>query len=104
MAMKSLPLLLCIWVLSTCSPALAQKPSSSDAQVSFGALKGLAGTWTGAVTTDPPDPDLEGPIQVTMRVASGGSLLVHEIAPGGMPEPTMIYLEDDHLTLVHYCE
>ena len=110
--MKPLPLLLCIWVLSPCSPALAQKPSSSqgpipaksDAQVSFGALKVLAGMWSGVVTTDPPNPDLEGPIQVTMRVASRGSLLVHEIAPGGMPEPTMIYLEDDHLTLVHYCE
>ena len=29
---------------------------------------------------------------------------MHEIAPGGMREPTMVYLEDDHLTLVHYCE
>ena len=110
--MKSLPLLLCIWVLSPCSSALAQKPSSSqepipaksDAQISFGVLKGLAGTWTGAVTTDPPNPDLEGPIRVTMSVASRGNLLVHEIAPGGMPEPTMVYLENDHLTLVHYCE
>ena len=39
-----------------------------------------------------------------MRVASRGSVLVHEIAPGGVPEPTMIYLEGDRLTLVHYCE
>jgi hypothetical protein len=39
-----------------------------------------------------------------MRVASGGSVLVHEIAPGGVPEPTMIYLDGDRLTLVHYCE
>jgi hypothetical protein len=110
--MKSLPLLLCICVLSPCSLALAQKSSSpqesilakSDAQVSFDVLKGLAGTWTGAVTTDPPNPDIEGPIQVTMRVASQGNLLVHEIAPGGMPEPTMVYLENDRLTMVHYCE
>jgi hypothetical protein len=109
--MKSL-LLLFILLLSTCSAALAQKPSSSqgpvpaksDAQVSFGALKGLAGTWAGTVTTGPPNPDLDGPIQVTMRVASRGNLLMHEIAPGGTPEPTMIYLDDDRLTLVHYCE
>jgi hypothetical protein len=39
-----------------------------------------------------------------MRVASGGSVLVHEIAPGGVPEPTMIFLDGDRLTLVHYCE
>jgi hypothetical protein len=67
-------------------------------------LKDLAGTWTGTVKTDPPNPDLDGPIRATMSVASGGRLVVHEIAPGGMPEPTMIYVEDDHLTLVHYCE
>jgi hypothetical protein len=28
-----------------------------------------------------------------MRVASRGNVLVHEIAPGGVPEPTMIYLD-----------
>ena len=67
-------------------------------------MKSLAGTWSGSVTTDPPNPDIEGPIQVTMRVASNGNVLVHEIAPGGVPEPTMIYVENDRLTLVHYCE
>jgi hypothetical protein len=72
--------------------------------VSFGALKGLAGTWTGRVTTDPRNPEIDGAIEVTMRVASRGSVLVHEIAPGGVPEPTVIYLEGDRLTLIHYCE
>lgn len=79
-------------------------PAGSDGQISVGVLKNLAGTWVGSVTTDPPNPDIEGPIQVTMHVASRGNVLVHEIAPGGMPEPTMIYLEGDRLTLVHYCE
>ncbi len=109
---KSLPLVLCIGVLSLCRLTFAQNPSpgqkaipaKSDAQVSFGALKSLAGTWTGPVTTDPPNPEIDGPIQVTMRVASRGNALVHEIAPGGVPEPTMIYLDGDRLTLVHYCE
>ena len=99
--MKSLPFMLCIGVLSLCRLTFAQNPSpgetaipaKSDVQISFGALKSLAGTWTGPVTTDPPNPDLDGPIQVTMRVASGGNSLVHEIAPGGVPEPTMIYLD-----------
>jgi len=78
--------------------------AQSDAQISFVALKSLAGSWTGPVTTDPPNPDLDGPIQVTMRVASRGNLLMHEMAPGGVPEPTVIYPEGGRLTLVHYCE
>lgn len=110
--MKSLPLVLCIGVLLPCRLTLAQNPApgqtsipaTSDAQISFSALKSLAGTWTGPVKTDPPNPDIDGPIQVTMRVASRGNVLVHEIPPGGVPEPTMIYLEGDRLTLVHYCE
>lgn len=110
--MKSLPLVLCIGVLSLCRLTFAQNtspgqkaiPATSDVQISFGALKSLAGTWTGLVTTDPPNPDINGPIQVTLRVASRGNVLVHEIAPGGVPEPTMVYLEGDRLTLVHYCE
>jgi hypothetical protein len=104
---------LCAGVLILSHPARAQAPSSpgqgtkpaeSASQASFRALKGLVGTWAGAVTTDPPNPEIQGPIQVTMRVASGGSVLEHEIAPGGVPEPTMIYLEGHRLTLVHYCE
>jgi len=109
---KSLRLVLSIGVLSLCrltaaqnaSPGQEAVPPKSDPQSSFGALKKLAGTWTGAVKTDPPNPEIDGTIQVTLRVASRGNVLVHEIAPGGVPEPTMIYLEDDRLTLVHYCE
>jgi hypothetical protein len=86
------------------SPGQEAVPAKSSAQVSFGVLNALAGTWTGTVATDPPNPEIDGPIQVTMRMASRGSALVHEIAPGGVPEPTMIYLERDRLTLVHYCE
>ena len=108
---KSLSFVLCL-VLSLCRLTFAQNPSSgqkatpakSDTQISFDALKSLAGTWTGPVTTDPPNPEINGPIRVTMRVASRGNVLVHEIPPGGVPEPTMIYLDGDRLTLVHYCE
>jgi len=108
---KSFVLVLSTMLLLSCA-GFAQGPSSigkefpsnSDAKTSFGALKGLAGTWVGQVTTDPPNPEINGPIQVTMRVASRGNALIHEMAPSGMPEPTMIYVEDDRLTLVHYCE
>ena len=111
--MKSQALALCIGILSMCGLALAQDSSrgqeanpatTSDAQLSFDALKRLAGRRTGRVTTDPRNPELDGAIQVTMRVASRGSVLMHEIAPGGVPEPTAIYLEGDRLTLLHYCE
>ena len=105
-------MVLCVGLLAQCPPALAKDRSPGqdtslakhEAQTSFGGLKGLAGTWTGTVKTDPTNPDLDGFIQVTLRVASHGSLLVHEIAPGGVPEPTMIYLEGDRLTLVHCCD
>jgi len=39
-------------------------------------LKRLAGTWTGRVTTDPRNPEIDGDIQVTMRVASRGNVLI----------------------------
>jgi len=106
-------MVLCVGLLAQCRPALAQGPSPGqdtipaerEARTSFGVLKGLAGTWTGSVATDPHNPDIEGhTIQVTMRVASRGSVLEHEIAPAGVPEPTMIYVEGDRLTLVHCCE
>jgi hypothetical protein len=109
--MKSLRLVLLASGLTLCRIALTQAPASRPAappkpaaQASFDLLKSLAGTWSGSVATDPPNPDLDGPIQVTMRVASGGSLIVHEIAPGGMPEPTMIFVDGERLTLAHYCE
>jgi hypothetical protein len=111
--MKSQPFARCIGILSLVGVAFAQNASwaeqatpstTSDARASFDALKTLAGTWTGQVTTDPRNPEINGAIQVTMRVASRGNVLLHEIAPGGIPEPTTIYLEGDRLTLVHYCE
>jgi hypothetical protein len=105
-------MLLCIGLLAQPWPALAQNashgrdtiPSKHQAPTPFDVLKGLVGAWTGTVITDPHNPDIEGHIQVTMRVASRGSVLEHEIAPGGVPEPTMIYMDGDRLTLVHYCE
>ncbi len=109
--MKPLAWVVSLAMLAVARPGPARRSSprpaafsAADAQLSFTALKHLAGGWTGAVTTDPPNPDIEGPIQVTLRVASRGTVLVHEIAPGGVPEPTMIYVEGGRLTLVHYCE
>jgi hypothetical protein len=86
----------------------------SEAQISFDAIKALAGTWLGSITVDPPQPDIkEGTAgQVTMRVTSRGNALVHEMQEAGTPlDPTkydhpvtILYVDGDHLTLIHYCD
>jgi len=86
------------------SPTARASAPTSDARVAFDALKGLAGGWSGRVTTEPPSPEIEGPIHVTMRVGSRGNLLLHEMMSGGQPEPTLIFVDSDRLTLVHYCD
>jgi hypothetical protein len=83
---------------------LQGKDTVSDAATSFRVLKTLDGEWNGQVTTDPANPDINGPIKVTMHVASRGNIILHEIAPGGMLEPTIIYLDSNRLTMIHYCE
>jgi len=79
-------------------------PVKSEAQASFGSLRNLAGSWAGQVTVDPPMAGANGPIQVTIRPASGGHALMHEMTPRGMIEPTLIYVDGDRLVLVHYCD
>lgn len=85
----------------------------SDAHKSFDQLKTLAGTWRGVITTNPPQPEIDGTKgEITMRVTSRGNALVHEMQEAGKPlDPTkydhpvtMFYLDGDRLTLVHYCD
>lgn len=94
------------------APKASEQPAF-EAQKSFEAMKTLAGTWEGKVTTVP---QMEGadntPLQITLRVTSRGNALVHEMkAAGTADDPskydhpvTMIYLQGDHLELVHYCD
>jgi hypothetical protein len=107
--MKSLRSLLAVALMSVSTVAFAQ----SDAQKSFDQLKTLSGTWQGSVKTDPPDPDMDNkPAQITLRVTSRGNAIVHEMKEAGAPDDptkydhpvTMLYLDGDHLTLVHYCD
>ncbi len=94
-------------------------PPKSEAQKSFEALKTLAGEWEGAVTTDMPQALKEkmgavkmNPLHVSMRVTSRGNALVHELQEAGTPldatkydhPVTMLYLDGDQLTLIHYCD
>ena len=93
----------------------AQKSvAQSKTQMSFDSMKTLAGDWQGPVTVDPPQPDMQDgkPLHITMRVTSRGNVIVHEMQEAGTPlDPakydhpvTMFYVDNDKLTLVHYCD
>jgi hypothetical protein len=121
--MKYLRFALSVVVMSLATVAFAQsdaqktaeKPApKSDAQKSFDTIKTLAGTWNAKVTVDPPIPDMDAtlPSEVSMRVTSRGNALVHEMYALGIPDDptrydhpiTLLYLDDNRLTLVHYCD
>ena len=84
----------------------------SDAQKSFDQLKTLAGEWEGPVTVADA-PEMSGAkMHLSLRVTSRGNVLVHEMQEAGTPlDPTkydhpvtMLYLDGDQLTLIHYCD
>lgn len=115
--MKSRRLVMSLGVvlLSVSALAFAQSEAQkSDAQKSFDHLKTLAGSWQGPVTMVPPqaDMDMSKPVQVSLRVTSRGNALVHEMQEAGTPldathydhPVTMLYVDSDRLTLVHYCD
>ena len=124
--MKSLRILLPVVLLSLSTAAFAQSgahpssvaPAPSQAQRSFATMKSLAGEWEGPVTTDMSEAmkaqmgaDMK-PLHLSLRVTSRGNALVHELQEAGTPlDPTkydhpvtMIYLDGDQLTLIHYCD
>jgi hypothetical protein len=86
--------------------------AQSGAQKSFDELKTLAGVWRGTVTATPASEEWNNkPIWVALRVTSRGNAIVHEIKQPGTPDDpkkddpiSMIYLDGDHVTLVHYCD
>ena len=96
-----------IFVLSVCALACGQsadKPvASSDAQRSFDLLETLSGSWKGAITTDNPAMSTDQPMPLSIRVASHGNALIHELSTPG-PEVTVFHLDSDRLTLLHYCD
>jgi phage tail protein X len=101
--MKSLSFMLSVVLLSLSTVAFAQ----SDAQKSFNQLKSLAGSWEGVIKTDPPTPEADGKhAQTTLRVTSMGNALMHEMKIDGRPDDpiTMLYMDNDKLTLTHYCD
>jgi hypothetical protein len=88
-----------IILLATAAVALPQEPlkttsAQSDAKTAFAKLKTLAGSWEGTIG------DLS--TQVTIRVTSGGSAIMHDAFMASTNKITMIYLEGDRLFLTHY--
>lgn len=114
--MKShrLILLVVVMALSAAAVAGSDTPAPSEAQKSFEAMKNFAGVWQGPVSVDPPQTDMntEKPVEISMRITSRGNAIVHEMQEAGAPlDPkkydhplTMLYLDNDRLTLVHYCD
>lgn len=98
-------LVICLLALGT---SVAQSPASkpatpatqSDAQKAFEKMKTLAGSWHGMI--------LNIPIDVTIRIASSRTAILHEAnTDGGRPpnhEITMFYLNGDRLLATHYCD
>ena len=94
--------------------AVKTPATKSDAQKSFETMKSLAGDWEGPVKTDLPvsaNVDIK-PLHVSMKVTSRGNVLVHEFQEAETPlDPTkydhpvtMLYVDENRLTLVHYCD
>ncbi len=112
--MKSLRIMVVAGLISLPHMAFGQAPPS-DAQNIFSAMKSLAGSWVGPITTVPalPHETVGDSMRITLRVLSRGNTLVHEMHGANMPEDpskydhplTMIYLnEEGKLTLTHYCD
>src|ERR1044072_976394 len=72
----------------------------SEAKRAFEQMKTMAGTWHGTI--------MGISIDVTIRVASSGTAILHEAnTDGGNPpnhEITMFYIEGDRLLATHYCD
>jgi hypothetical protein len=116
--MKAVGLTLCLLLTTFSAASFAQSAAptapKSEAQKSFDTLKSFAGEWEGAVTLDPPMPEMADgkPLHVSMRVTSRGHAIVHELQSAGTPldytkydhPVTMLYLDNDQLTLIHYCD
>jgi hypothetical protein len=117
--MKSLALMLFVVLMSLSTVAFAQPdaqptsaaPVPSEAEESFAAMKALAGEWEGVVTVAEL-PEINTRMHVSIRVTSRGNVVVHEFQEAGTPldatkydhPVTMFYVDEDRLTLVHYCD
>jgi hypothetical protein len=82
---------------TTTHPTKTATPS--DAQKTFEKMKMLLGSWQGTI--------MGKPVNITMRLASSGTAILHEATSGSPPpdhEITMFYVDGDRLLATHYCD
>jgi hypothetical protein len=94
-------LLICLVMAMACGTSVAQTTSQpSDAQKAFDNMKNFAGSWQGTI--------MGISINVTIRLTSSGTAILHEATTGGGRPPdheiTMFYVEGDRLLATHYCD
>ncbi|HEV2915361.1 MAG TPA: hypothetical protein VGX92_18925 [Pyrinomonadaceae bacterium] len=100
-------ILICLMVLMGHGTSVAQtmsRPTNaaapSDAQKAFEKMKTLTGSWQGTV--------MGMSINVTMRLASSGTAILHEATGDGKRPPnheiTMFYVDGDRLLATHFCD
>lgn len=74
--------------------------AQSDAKKAFEKLKTLTGSWQGTV--------MGMSVNVTIRLASSGTAILHEATGDGKRPPnheiTMFYVEGDRLLATHFCD
>ena len=94
-----------IILVATATVASAQEPpktasAQSDAKKAFEKLKTLTGSWQGTV--------MGMSINVTIRLASSGTAILHEATGDGKRPPnheiTMFYVDGDRLLATHFCD
>ena len=99
--MKAISFVTCAMMLCVSTIALPQ--SEAHAQLAFARLKTLAGNWKGHAAMGP-QPGMNAPVRVSLRVTSGGAALMHEMVPEGRSDDpsrgdddpvTMLYVNGD---------
>ena len=95
-------ILICLLLMAG-GTSLAQTTGAaapSDAQKAFEKMKTLEGSWQGTI--------MGISIDVTIRLASSGTAILHEATGDGKRPPvheiTMFYVEGDRLLATHYCD